>query len=350
MNILIISLDKTLIGQDYSGDVLERHLEYSKKAGHLDIIVFSKKGFQKKEISKQLSIYPTNSRIKLNYIFDALKIARRIIARKKIDLVVTQEPFITALTGWRIKKTFKIPLLVHFHGDFWGNRYWLKEKWYNFILLLLSKFLVKKADGIRVVSSGIKNKLIKNGISENKVRVIPTPVDLDKFICKSDNRKGNVVINVGRNDPSKDFKTLLKAIELVKQQKNIVFHQIGAGFDIGKVSQKELIDYYCQSDIYVSSSCHESFGKVLVEAMAAGLALVATATTGSQEIIQDKINGFLVPIGDKKTLAEKIIYLIENPDIAKQMGKAGKKIVEEKFSQKENISKIINFWQDLVNK
>ena len=45
MRVLMISLDKTLLGADYSGDVLERHREYAKRAGHLDIIVFSKKGF-----------------------------------------------------------------------------------------------------------------------------------------------------------------------------------------------------------------------------------------------------------------------------------------------------------------
>ena len=49
MRVLMISLDRTLLGADYSGDVLERHKEYAKLAGHLDIIVFSKKGFKKKE-------------------------------------------------------------------------------------------------------------------------------------------------------------------------------------------------------------------------------------------------------------------------------------------------------------
>jgi len=114
----MISLDRTLLGADYSGDVLERHKEYAKLAGQLDIIVFSKKGFKKKKINENLTIYPTNSITKLNYIINAYEIIRSIYWPDKFDLVVCQDPFLTGLAGWIIKKRFKVPLLVHFHGDF----------------------------------------------------------------------------------------------------------------------------------------------------------------------------------------------------------------------------------------
>src|SRR3989344_8895046 len=73
MRVLMISLDKTLLGADYSGDVLERHREYAKRAGHLDIIVFSKKGFSQKNFGSNLRIYPTNSLSKIFYVWDAYK-------------------------------------------------------------------------------------------------------------------------------------------------------------------------------------------------------------------------------------------------------------------------------------
>ncbi len=182
MRVLMISIDRTLLGADYSGDVLERHQEYAQQAGNLDIIVFSKRGFSQRKINNQLKIYPTNSTTKLEYIFDAYNIAKNIYWPDKFDLVVTQDPFLCGLAGWLIKKRFKIPLLMHFHGDFWHNQYWLRERWFNPIFLFLSKFLVDGADGIRVVSSGIKDKLVEAGIDKKKIRVIPTPVDLSKFI------------------------------------------------------------------------------------------------------------------------------------------------------------------------
>lgn len=369
----MISLDKTLLGADYSGDVLERHQEYAQYLDALDIVVFSKKGFKERKFSSRLAVYPTNSLTKLNYFYDVLKAAKKIFDKNKIDLIVTQDPFLTGWTGWRIKKKNKIPLLIHFHGDFWGNRYWLRERWFNWLLLFLSRFLVKRADGIRVMSSGIKKKLVKRGIAENKIRVIPTPVDLEKFEKFDENKVRKlkeryagrkIIINVGRKDPSKDYKTLYQAIKLVYDNyKNLAFWQAGnqdnlAGeikadenltlTSVGKIGQEELTNYYHASDIYVSSSKHESFGKVLVEAMAAGLPVVATATTGSQEIVKDGVNGFLAPIGDSAALVKKILCLLDNPEMAREMGQAGRKMVKERFDQEKVIEKIIKFWEELV--
>ena len=371
----MISIDRTLLGTDYSGDVLERHQKYAQETGQLDIIVFTKKGFKKKKFGENLRVHPTNSKTKLSYIFNAFEIAKNIYWPDKFDLVVCQDPFLTGLAGWFIKKRFKIPLLVHFHGDFWDNKYWLFEKgrwWFNWFFLFLSKFVVNGADGVRVVSSGIKDKLIKAGVPEKKVRVIPTPVNVEKFE-KYDERRVNklrlknknhkTIINVGRKDPSKDYKTLFKTIELVYQDyKKLAFWQIGANIfltgkikgddnlilnSVKKIKQEDLINYYHASDVYVSSSCSESFGKVLVEAMAAGLPIVATTTTGSQEVIEDGANGFLVPIGDSEALAKKILFLLNNPDKAKQIGQVGQEMVRKRFNQEKIIEKIIKFWKDL---
>jgi len=374
MRVLMISLDKTLLGADYSGDVLERHQKYAQGIDKLEIIVFSKKGFKKKKVDDRLIIYPTNSSNKLAYLFDAFNIAKGIYWPDGFDLIVTQDPFLTGWTGWLLKKRFKAPLLVHFHGDFWQNKYWLKERWFNPIVLFLSKFLVDGADGIRVVSLEIKKKLIKAGVTKDKVRVIPTPVNLEQFIyCEPEkvrsfrekvHKKSKTIINVGRDDPSKDYDTLIKAIKLVREKySKLSFWQIGADLPLGdkikidenvvllstgKIGQKELVNYYHASDIYVSSSRHESFGKVLIEAMAAGLPVVATATTGSKEIVRDGVSGYLVPIGDSSLLARKILYLLNNPDKAKKMGQTGRQIAKEKFDQEKVIKKIIKFWQDLA--
>jgi len=375
MRVLMISIDRTLLGTDYSGDVLERHKKYAQEAGQLDIIVFTKKGFKKKEFGENLRVHPTNSKIKINYIFDAFEIAKNIYWPDKYDLIVCQDPFLTGLAGWFVKKRFKVPLLVHFHGDFWDNKYWLFERgrwWFNWLFLILSKFIVNGADGIRVVSSGIKDKLIKAGVPEKKVRIIPTPVNVEKFEKYDDrkikrlrlkNKNHKTIINVGRKDPSKDYKTLFKTIELVYEDyKKLAFWQIGANIylsgkikgddnlilnSVKKVKQKDLINYYHTSDVYVSSSCSESFGKVLVEAMASGLPVVATATTGSREVIEDGVNGFLVPIGDSEALAKKVLYLLNNPDKAEEIAQAGKAMVRERFNQEKIIEKIIKFWKDL---
>jgi glycosyltransferase involved in cell wall biosynthesis len=172
------------------------------------------------------------------------------------------------------------------------------------------------------------------------------------------------VVNVGRKDPSKDYKTFFKAIESVCQKfRKVNFLQIGADLgpcvcsdcgegctfeSIGKINHQELANYYHAADMYVSSSAHESFGKVVVEAMSCGLPVVATATTGSKEIIKDGETGFLVPVGDSEMLARKILYLLNNPETAKQMGQKARQMAYERFDNEKITKEIVGFWKELI--
>lgn len=362
----MISLDKGLLGQGQLGDVVARHAEYGRHVARLDVIVFCKPGFQVNKISENVTAYPTNSSNKLRYFFDAKKIGEKLSLENKYDLIVTQEPFLTGLVGVKLKAKFKAKLLVHFHGDFIGWR-----------LFFARLFVLPFTDAFRVMSSGQKERLLKAGIKEDLIKIISTPVDLDKFdkyggepkqkyqieqLSKSENDI-KYILMVGRKDLVKDFNTLFKAIKLVyiKYPKiglwlvgNYISKEITDKLNLpkcpvrlsGRVDSNELPAYYKASYLTVLSSISESFGKVLVEANACGKPVVSTATTGAKEIIQDGYNGFLVPIGDASALAEKILYLLNNPQKAKEMGENGRKLVKEKFS--DNLDKVINFWQEII--
>jgi len=75
------------------------------------------------------------------------------------------------------------------------------------------------------------------------------------------------------------------------------------------------------SDLFVLPSLEEAFGIVLVEAMSQSLPVVATAVQGVSSIVRDGVNGFLVPPQDEKALAAKVVSLLENPRLAREMGK-----------------------------
>lgn len=364
MNVLNIGTDRTLVGGKKLGDAIERHRSYGKFLAHLDIIVYTNKEEHLKrfQISENVIGYPTDSISKLFFIFDVLKIFKKINQSHKVDIVVCQDPFLPALAGYLIKKKYQVKLQLNFHGDFWQNPAWLKERWLNIFFLLISKFTVPQADLIRVMSQGQKEKLIKFGIKENKIKVISTPVNLEKYInfvpkAKIDNSR--MVLHVSRYHPVKDFKTLGKAWRLIKEKfEQVYLVQVGGEekakeeIDSPEVKilpltdQQSLIQFYYEADVVVLSSVSESFGKVLVEANACGKPVVATATTGAKEIVQDGYNGFLVPVGNYKRLAERIIYLLEHPNEAKKMGENGRELMKEKFG--DNTQKIINAWKELI--
>jgi glycosyltransferase involved in cell wall biosynthesis len=125
--------------------------------------------------------------------------------------------------------------------------------------------------------------------------------------------------------------TLLKTVPLVikQAQKSVKFVIVGEGSqkhrlikftrDLnvekyvefkGELSQKDLLDCYFDSDIYVSTSLSDSTSVSLLEAMALGLIPIVTGIPGNREWIEDKKNGFLFPISDHQALAKQIIYAI----------------------------------------
>lgn len=349
MKVLMLSIDKGLLGQGQLGDVVQRHKKYGEFCDKLDIIVLSKKGYKINKISEKVIAYSTNSCCKLAYYFNALKISKRLFQQNKYDLIVCQEPFLTGLVGYKLKKKYKAKLLVHFHGDF---------------RMPIQK-VIKNADGIRVMSAGQKERLVQKGVDKNKIRIISTPVDIDYFLNYQGNKFHDTknILFVGRLESVKNLDWFLDVFEDIKNRyKNVKFVIIGKGSQennlkfkasdsvefLGHLAQEEIIKYYYNSDIIVLSSKSESFGKVLVEANACAKPVVSTATTGAKEIIQDGYNGFLVPIGDVEKMAEKILYLLNNPEKAKEMGQNGRKLVKEKYSH--STEEMVKFWQDLTEK
>lgn len=93
-------------------------------------------------------------------------------------------------------------------------------------------------------------------------------------------------------------------------------------------------------DVFVSASETESFGLAIAEAMAAGSAVVATATEGAQEVIEDQKTGLLVPIGNVEQIAEAIATLLTHEDQRKEINRRAKEAVAAKFSLRRMVNEI----------
>ena len=95
--------------------------------------------------------------------------------------------------------------------------------------------------------------------------------------------------------------------------------------------QTDVRPYLAQCSVYVLPSYREGTPKSVLEAMSCGKAIITTDAPGCRETVIDGKNGFLVPVKDDKAIAEKMLFLFQNPDVCAQMGHASRRTAEQKF-------------------
>jgi glycosyltransferase involved in cell wall biosynthesis len=383
MNVLMISLDPTLAmdRQSVVGDSRERHIAYGKHLSHLFIVVMGAKtrNLRPQQLSHNVVVQPVSYKEPFSYIRNTYKVCLGICQSHKIDVIATQDPFATGLVGYLLKRKLGIPLAIQVHGDFLDNRYWLRENFKNPVFNFLGKWLIKRADGIRAVSSGIKQKLIHYGLPEHKIWVVPAPVFLNKFSRPSPEKvndirqkyslpEGRTTLFVGHLTKAKNIANLLNAAKIITQryadarflvcgegeEKEKLEHlaqELGIEDNViftGQIPYDELPDYYYVGDIFVLPSSHESFGLVLLEAGMAGKPVVATDLTGPRDIVVDKVTGFLVPPQRPEALAARISTLIEQPELARQLGENARRHIASNFDTEAGIKKVIDMWAGTI--
>jgi len=324
MKIISIGSDRKLF--EKNSQVRARILEYGKVLGEMHIIVFSKKssGLKEEKISEDVSIYPTNSLSKLFYICDAIKIAKKI---KDADVVTAQDPFESGIAGYLIAKKKNIKLQLQIHTDLFSP-YFKKGSILNKIRVQIAKYLLPKADYIRVVSERIKDSL-KSLKLKCEPFVLPVFVDTEKFKnaqIKTDLKVKypqfeKIVLMASRLTKEKNIPLAIDAMELViKKYPTAGLVIVGEGPEkenIKKYSQKlkanidfedwtdDLASYYKSSDIFLLTSDYEGCVRTIIEASSAGSIVVSTNVGCSEGAIMVERNA--------NDIAEKIGELIKNP-------------------------------------
>ncbi|MEK9183771.1 MAG: glycosyltransferase family 4 protein [Patescibacteria group bacterium] len=378
MKVLMLSVDGKIFEENSA--VRQRMAEYSSLVDELHIVVFTRRNFQfpisnfqtsaKLQIAKNVFAYPTNTKFKPLYFFDAYKICKSIIENLKLKIenciITTQDPFETGLVGYWLKKKFKIPLQIQIHTDFLSPYFW-RESLKNKLRVLLAKRLIKKADCLRVVSERIKESLesrIKN--KESRITVLPIFVDVEKI------RNAPVRNDLHKKYPNHDF-IILMASRLTKE-KNIdlaigAFARIknqGSGimaplllivgngperenlesriknYELGDSIRIEswtddLISYYKTADLFLSTSNYEGYGMGVVEAATAGLPVIMTDVGVAI--------GKTVPVGDRKALSYTIAEMIKNPDQRAKVINTQEKFFQSWPTKQEYLDRIKISWQ-----
>lgn len=177
-----------------------------------------------------------------------------------------------------------------------------------------------------------------------EVRVIPNGVEVDLFrkADPADLPEGRRILFVNRLDPRKGFAVMVEAYgALARAHPEVLLFVAGDGKErtavsrlarglrervilLGNVPHDLLPPYHAASEVFAAPAVgRESFGIVLVEAMAAGLPVVASEIPGYREVVRDDEEGLLVPPRDPGALAAALGRILDDPDLAARLGKAG---------------------------
>ena len=113
--------------------------------------------------------------------------------------------------------------------------------------------------------------------------------------------------------------------------------------------RKDVPDLLKCFDIFVLSSISEGLPLSVVEAMGAGLPIVATDVGGLPELVDDGKNGFLVPTRDSEKLADALLTLLRDNDLRDKMGKASREIADQKFSIDNMISHYQGLYREILS-
>lgn len=216
----------------------------------------------------------------------------------------------------------------------------------------LERRSARAADRV-VVTSEYCREVVRRayGVSPSRQAVVSEGIDLEAWRHLPEperRREGPVILSVARQYPRKNTATLLRAFARVREERpDAVLRVVGGGPELdrlrrlagrlgidgatsleGEMPERERVQRaYAGADLFCLPSLQEGFGIVFLEAMAAGLPVVAGEVAAVPEVVEAGSSGLLVDPRDPDALAGALLHLLEDPDLRRSMGRAGRERV-----------------------
>ena len=333
---------------------------------------------------KETKLTDSFYKFKVNYLASSYQLGKAvlvpdILARLKgFDIVHLHYPWFGAHEFLnKLDKKTKLVITYHMAAKSAG---W-KQILFSLDDFLFAKHLSKRADCLLVATVDyLKNVALPNFGEPEKWRVLPFGVDQNYYpgspsfglqnklgIIPSD----RILIFVGTLDKAHEFKGLPVLLKSLKQiQDSAVkllivgdgdmkqsYEALAQSLDlsdrvrfVGYIPENDLPDYYRLASVMVfpSLTAAEAFGLVAVQAMACALPVVASDLAGVRQVVQNNVNGLLVPAGQADELAISISKLVNNQGLAKQFGQAGRQMVLEKYQWDDIVKKLEGIYRQLM--
>lgn len=354
-----------------------------KNDGYEPVVVTSPGSFMDKFINEYPDIRTVSLQMerRISLFRDAIALI------KMIRLFVKERPYIVhsitpkagllcMIAGW----VTGVPIRIHtFTGLVWPTSKGLKRK----ILMTTDRILCACATHINPEGYGVLDDLRNGGITKKPMKVLGygnvMGVDMERFDPKrfnvnlnSDSNRPFTYVFVGRIVGDKGIHELVEAfIKLQEKYTDIQLNIIGRYeiepdslntftrrvineneniHCIGIRFGEELIKEYLKADCFVMPSYREGFPNSVLEAGALGKACVVTDINGSREIVENGVNGLVVPPMDAKALHEAMEYMLVNSDERKHMVQNARKMIKSRFERNYVQQCMIDFYNEIIKK
>jgi glycosyltransferase involved in cell wall biosynthesis len=287
-----------------------------------------------------------------------------LILRHGVRVLVAQSPYegfaaaVVKVLARLVRR--QTVLIVENHGDF-EIALFLQRKvrlpgLYRWLMHRTASFALRHADLLRAVSGSTRRQL-EAWVPGKTLVQFPTWTDIEVFLDAGDRNgpREPVILYAGVLIPRKGVHHLIRAfakvapkfpevrLEIVGRNENPDYAKelsrevVRLGLDgrvsfVGEVSQVELAKRMRRACVFVLPSYSEGLPRVVFEAMATGVPVIATAVSGIPEVIQDKVTGFLVPPGDEEALAERLCWVLKHPQEAEAIGRRAREFARSFFS------------------
>jgi len=305
-------------------------------------------------------------------LFNASQAVRQICKDNGIDVIHANSDS-AALVAWEVHRETGIPFVWHCRD--------IRP------LGPLSHILAKSTGSAVAISNAVAQHLKEQGLEDSRVRVVLNGIDLPRFHGPEsrDEIRGRtraylgidpaapLLIDIGNWVPWKRHELFLEALALVREKyptargllvgsdlfmQNAAYAELleqrseDLNLDDGTVlvlqQREDVPDLLAASDILVSPSDREPFGRVLVEAAASGVPVVSTRSGAKPEIVLDGLTGLLTPAGEARPIAEACLKLIGDPEFAQVLGTRARARAQECFDVNRTASEMAALFEEIA--
>jgi glycosyltransferase involved in cell wall biosynthesis len=342
----------------------------AKKGHEVDVFTYNLNNYKDVEKYRGITIYRFPCTSILGKTYTLPKHTRKYedmvdaLLRKDYDVVITNTRFFTtSYIGMNIARKLRLhnnkTKFIHIEH---GNVHVIHNNpLITFIAWLydqtLGRRIFKKADVVVGISKPCAEFAIKHGADPRKTVVIHNSIDTEYFAVKErkelNKAKLKKIIYVGRLIYAKGIHDLIDSLIGIKNVELVIIgdgpymktleeiskkHHINTRFT-GTINRERIRSELANGYIFVNPSYSEGLPTSILEAGAAGLPIIATDVGGTNEIVEDKLCGFLVDPKKSKQLREKIEILLSNKYTHKKFSENIRKKVEKEFDWNRNIEK-----------